>query len=89
MRLPDYRLAPTWCPYCGALADAAANATNVGPPKPGDATLCWACGAWSMFTETATRRAPNADEVEQLALDEAALIVRALWLNQRSRSLPD
>lgn len=80
MPLPDFRLAPNACPFCGAVHDAATAFAGFHGPEPGDAMLCWTCGAWAVYTASLTRRPPTSDEVEQIAADPGARVAWLGWL---------
>jgi len=55
MRPKDVADGPTWmvkfaCPTCGAKHDRATEAGDDGhSPEPGDAIICWDCGATNML----------------------------------------
>ena len=79
LRLPDFRVPPSDCPVCGISHDGALATSGLHPPEDGDASLCAACGGWSIFTAIGTRRLPTSEESERLASDPATRRVRWAW----------
>jgi hypothetical protein len=59
--LPEQR-----CSRCGYRMDATTSAFGEHKPKPGDVSLCMACGGVSVFTETLHMRAPTPEELDNI-----------------------
>jgi len=78
-RLADFRIPPSDCPHCGVSHDGALATSGIRPPEDGDASLCAACGSWSIFTAIGTRRFPTSEESERLAADPTSRRARWAW----------
>jgi hypothetical protein len=60
----------TVCPFCGRHHEAATEAMNRQDyPENGDATLCFACGAFSIFDQDSEGGLRKPTKVEQRSLD--------------------
>lgn len=45
------RLTPLTCPHCSTLINWHTPSEGDQPPTPGDYTMCWQCGNFSLFAE--------------------------------------
>ena len=64
--MDTHRHRPTSCPGCGNKLDASSGNDGV-PPKAGDASLCWYCGALLLYREDLTLRPMSTlEKVEHL-----------------------
>ena len=64
------------CPACGRANDAAMPAPGVTPdsavPHAGDATICFGCATWLIFTDDdLSVRAATPSEIAELEADPA------------------
>lgn len=65
------------CPTCGAPCDADSDLYGDATPGPGDVALCLYCADFHIYTDAqGSKRAPTADERQELLADER--IVRAI-----------
>lgn len=75
------RTPPALCLNCGELIDAAAPVyDSESVPNAGDASMCFRCGTFMIFTETLERRLPTAEEQALLDADPAIQHIKAVWL---------
>ena len=63
------RLPATACHQCGKTIDATTGATTNERPKAGDVSLCWHCGAFSIFTSPTEMRPATPDEAKAIEAD--------------------
>jgi hypothetical protein len=70
--ITTYELNNRACPTCGAEMTRA-SFINAPQPIPGDAGLCFECGALHVFGEGLTVRRPTAEEVRQLQVEQPEL----------------
>lgn len=59
---------------CGAENDAASHRSAV--PNPGDVSLCWYCGALTLFNEDLTQRVPTEGELLDIKANPAWHLVQ-------------
>jgi len=70
------RTEPETCRDCGARLDAATEAFGDDVrPRPGDVSVCLACGSLSLFDGGLRRRPPTGDELDELLRDQRLLDV--------------
>jgi hypothetical protein len=65
------------CPWCGDPQDAATGVTTAAAPKPGDWSLCNACGGVALFRRDLTKRRASAAELAAARPDTRDLLLRA------------
>lgn len=70
----DTRLPESKCPFCGYVIDAYSGVTHGRGPKPGDITMCLACGSFSKFGERHELIAMTDLEVHELPEEQRALL---------------
>lgn len=75
-----FRHEPTQCPWCNHRVDAATAIEDGPKPKPGDLTICVACGEWSAFAEGLALRKPSQEEFTYIGEDPDCRKVRAAWV---------
>lgn len=76
------------CPQCGKANDEAFNTINDAAPKPGDVTICIACGAWSVFGEGLTVRAATSGELTKIRRDPRTARAEAAVLESWAEADP-
>jgi hypothetical protein len=59
----DFRLSPSFCPYCFKLLDSAMNTQSESPPGPGDFTICIQCCSILRFSDAMDLLASSLAEV--------------------------
>jgi hypothetical protein len=89
MTFPDFKVVPNTCPFCGYVADRAANTSGKRRPKPGDVSVCLKCTQPSFFGDDMMMRKPTAAEEVELSSDSEAakqcrLLRRAMHRVDRS-----
>jgi len=73
---------PTICPYCGQHHDAATNVERRDyVPDDGDVSLCFGCGEFCVFDNTAYggMRKPTKKEQRVFARDKRLQELRTAW----------
>lgn len=73
---------PTICPFCKQHHDAATHTLNEGRvPEDGDMTLCFRCGAFGVFDETAYGglRKPTKKEQREISRDKKMQELLTAW----------
>jgi hypothetical protein len=70
-RIPKQR-----CAACGYRMDKSTEAFGDAAPKPGDVSICLACGAVQVFTADLTLRNPTRDEHEKFSRDQRIIDVQ-------------
>jgi hypothetical protein len=63
-----YRIPEQVCPYCARPIDASGTAegSEMGNPRPGDATLCLRCGGLAIYTSDLSMRVPMMSELLEM-----------------------
>lgn len=74
------RVPPSTCPHCAVTLDAASAMGSNKQPKPGAATLCVACGEWSVFGKGLRLRKPTDDELFEIGMQPEARLAREAWV---------
>jgi hypothetical protein len=70
----------TKCPHCGTSTPLATSTQDNGAPRPGDFTMCIACGRWGTFTADLTLRKPTSEELGELGRNGYAVRAHLAWL---------
>lgn len=74
LRRYETRVPPRQCPGCGNKLDAASEGRGEDvKPKPGDFSLCFYCGHYSVFSETLQLRDPTEEEMLEWVSNEIVL----------------
>lgn len=68
------------CPFCGAQHDRVRETKDGTSPQPSDATLCFSCGEWCVFTNSLSLRKPNDAEYQEIVDEPTFAQVRQAWL---------
>lgn len=80
-------LAPSKCPHCGALNDAATSINDDVPcPMPGDISICFECGKLQEFTVEGPQR-PYEGDLSELT-DEQRGQIRTTQAFILARKMP-
>lgn len=66
----DHVLEGQQCPQCRYKMDRASDFTGEGPPKPGDFSMCFNCGALNLFDEGLKLREPDPMELLHIELSK-------------------
>jgi len=75
----------TLCPHCSAEHDRATKPFNEpgslpGSLGPGDFSLCFNCGQWSVLDRNDMLRRPTSTEARRIKHDPRCTRIRAAWL---------
>jgi len=73
---PSRQIAPTHCIECAALLDGSTGVDTDDAPTPGSAIVCIYCGTLQMYDEGMQLRAPNDEEIRDLAGDARILAIQ-------------
>ena len=65
----DHRTKKNSCLYCNHKLDGATQVNGNHQPKPGDVSICIACGNVSIFKEDMTLRKPSPEEEAEMQND--------------------
>jgi hypothetical protein len=78
----------TTCPFCGEHHDRITHATkDDAAPKNGDASMCFACGAFNIVDSTTDEgmRKPTRREQRELDADRRIRDVRRAWQQVKAK----
>lgn len=70
----------TVCPHCGYYQDTHAGATPEAKPSPGDASICWRCGKFSVYGDDMWLRQPTDDEHDTIRKSDEGIRARRAWI---------
>lgn len=73
----------TTCPYCGRVNNAASGQSGTRP-DPGDVSMCWRCGQFTIFADDLTLRVPTVEEWQELVADEEVWAVVIAWMEMNT-----
>ena len=77
----------TVCPHCGYKQDGHAGATPDATPSPGDASICWRCGKFSVYGDDMWLRVPTDEEFDTIRKSDEGVRARKAWI--MTQELPD